>query len=76
MDFTDSDSSTPEVRLKYSSLSLQGEEYLNLASGVLELKLHKVHYAAKSSELARRTWLHSAPSAVSTQCQQRGSQVH
>ena len=42
----------PEARLKYSSPSLRGEIYFNLASGVLELKLHKVHYAAKSSELA------------------------
>ena len=55
---------------KFTDPSLQGEVNSNMNSGVLELKLHKVHFADKFSgaELARkrRTCLQSAPSAVST----------
>ena len=41
---------------EYTDPSLQGEVYWNMKSGVLELKLHKVHFADKFSgaELARR----------------------
>ena len=41
---------------EYTDPSLRGEVYLNMNSGVLELKLHKVHFADKFSgaELARR----------------------
>ena len=72
-------SSAQEFCLKISQCFVNFAQFYHWIShlqGVLKLKLYKVHYAAKSSELARRIWLHSAPSAVSTQCQQRGSQVH
>ena len=68
--FTDSASSTPSSCSEFTNPSLRGELNLNMNSGVLELKLHEVHFADKFSgaELAwrRRTCLQSAPSAVST----------
>ena len=68
--FTDSDSSTPQFMFEYTNPSLRGEVYSTMNSGVLELKLHKVHFADRFSgaELARqrRTCLQSTPSAVST----------
>ena len=68
--FTDSASSTPEFMFEYTNQSLRGEVYSNMNLGVLELKLHEVHFADKFSgaELARlrRTCLQSAASAVST----------
>ena len=55
---------------EFTDPSLRGEVNSNMNSGVLELKLHEVHFADKFSgaELARRrrTCLQSAPSAVST----------
>ena len=55
---------------EYSDPSLQGEVYSNMNLDVLELKLHKVHFADKFSGAKlvrrRRTCLQSAPSAVST----------
>ena len=36
---------------KYTDPSLWGEVYLNMNSGVLELKLHKVHFADKYSQV-------------------------
>ena len=51
---------------EYTDPSLRGEVYSNMNSGVLELKLHEVHFADKFSgaELGRRsTWsTYSAPS--------------
>ena len=51
-------------------LSLGVEVNSNIYSGVIELKLHEVHFADKfpGAKLARRrrTCLQSAPSAVST----------
>ena len=35
---------------KYTDPSLRGEVYSNMNSGVLELKLHEVHFAVKFSE--------------------------
>ena len=68
--FTDSASSTLEFIFEFTDPSLRGEVNSNMNSGVLELKLHEVHFADKFSgaELARRrrTCLQSAPSAVST----------
>ena len=68
--FTDSASSTPEFMFEFTDPSLRGEVNSNMNLGVLELKLHEVHFADKFSgaELARRrrTCLQSAPSAVST----------
>ena len=42
---------------EYKNPSLRGEVYSNMNSGVLELKVHEVHFAVKFSraELARRT---------------------
>ena len=68
--FTDSASSTPEFMFEFTDPSLRGEVNSNMNSGVLELKLDKVHFADKffRAELARRrrNFLQSAPSAVST----------
>ena len=58
------------LKIKFTDPSLQGEVNSNMNLGVLELKLHEVHFSVKFSgaELARRrrTCLQSAPSAVST----------
>ena len=68
--FIDSASSTPEFMFEFTDPSLRGEVNSNTNSGVLELKLHEVHFAHNFSgaELARqrRTCLQGAPSAVST----------
>ena len=60
---------------EYTDPSLLGEVYSNKNSGVLELKLHKVHFADKFSEAElarlRRTCLQGALSAVSTQMSTR-----
>ena len=47
---------------EYTDPSLRGEVYSNMNSGVLELKLHEVHFADKFSgaELARRRRTFSA----------------
>ena len=67
--FTDSASSTIKFMFEYTDPSLRGEVYSNMNFGVLELKLHEVHFADKFSgaELARRrrACLQSARSAVS-----------
>ena len=69
--FTNSASSTPEFMFEFTDPSLRGEVNSNMNSGVLELKLHKVHFADKFSSASqarlRRTCLLSAPCAVSTQ---------
>ena len=53
---------------KYNDSSMQGEVYSNMNSGVLEVKLHKVHFADKfyRAKLGRRRriCLQSAASAV------------
>ena len=64
------DSFLYQFMFEYTDPSLRGEVYSNMNSGVLEMKLHEVHFAVKFSgaELARRrrTCVQSALSAVST----------
>ena len=59
--FTDSGSSTP--KFKYTQ-----EVYLNMNSGVLELKLHKVHFGDKFSEASRACEVEENLSAKCTEC--------
>ena len=80
-DLTDSGSSQAKsiFKLAESSAAIRGWLEMDLAG--LELKLQEVHFAVMFSEAEaqrrlRRTWLQSAPSAVSTQCQQGDCQVH
>ena len=48
--------STPKFMFEYTDPSLRGQVYSNINSGVLELKLHEVHFAGKFSgaKLARK----------------------
>ena len=68
--FIDSGLSTLEFMFEYIDPSLRGDVYSNMNSGVLELKLHEVHFADKFSGAEfvrrRRTCLLIEPSAVST----------
>ena len=57
--FTESGSSTPKFMFEYTNPSLRGEVYSIMVMGVLELNLHKVHFAEKFSGAVlarRRTW--------------------
>ena len=69
--------SPTQFMFEYTDPSLQGEVYSNMNLGVLELRLHKVHFGDKFSEAElarrRRPCLPSAISAVSTPMSTRRS---